>query len=63
MRRLRVTLVVDVAVPEALPPHPPVTDDESAAALVDAVARRALEREGLAPVSGGYGYERLDGTV
>jgi hypothetical protein len=58
-RRLKVTLVVEVVIPDVLPPHlPPVHDDEDAGRLVETIALRALEREGLAPVSHGYGYGR-----
>lgn len=57
MRRLKVTLVVDVAVPDGLAPHlPPATDDEAGGRLVGTIALRALEREGLEPISCGYGF-------
>jgi hypothetical protein len=57
MRRLKVTLVVEVEIPDVLPPHlPPVADDEAGGRLVETIAPRALEREGLEPVSGGYGF-------
>lgn len=57
-RHLRVTLVVDITIPDVLPPHlAPVADDEDdAGRLVESIALRALAREGLEPVSGGYGY-------
>ena len=44
-RRLKVTLVVEVVIPDVLPPHlPPVHDDEDAGRLVETIARGPRSR-------------------